>query len=139
VLGWVNKKLKITMVRNLLAQHGCAGVYPDAVLRDIVDRTFEMTKLLMEDSFSGLAFDFDGNWNFYLSPYIKLLTLNALVEYESAQLGPDQLAECVRMTILRNPNAVADVDSFSVNDMEGILRRNGCFNHMGAVWELVSA
>lgn len=137
MLGWLNKKLKVTFVRSGLAQHGIAGVYPDTVLRDIIDRTFFMTKGLSEISFSGPAFDFDGNWNFYLSPYIKLLYANAIAGSIRADMTDAQLSEALQIAMKNNGDAFAGVDTMTADDLHAILLGLGLRSHLAIIRPLL--
>ena len=137
MLGWLNKKLKVTHIRSGLAQHGIVGIYPDTMLRDIVDRTFYMTKCLSESSFSGLAFDFDGNWNFYLSPYIKLLYANAMASSIMENTTDAILSEALQIAMRNNIHALAGIDTMTADDLHAVLLKHGQSSHLTAIRPLL--
>ncbi|WP_293942042.1 hypothetical protein [Sphingomonas sp.] len=137
MLGWLNKKLKVWHVRSALAQYGIVDVYPDTVLRDIIEETFFVTKCLSESSFSGSAFDFDGNWNFYLSPFIKLLYANAIVSSIIANTTDAILSEALKKALKNNADAFAGVDTSTADNLHAVLLKHGLRSHITEIRPLL--
>jgi len=139
MIGWLNKKLKMIRVKQLLVHQGAGGVYPDALIRQIVNETFYATMCLMKESISGMKFDVMGNWDFYLSPYLKLLTLNAFLEHMQGRVTQAQLFDALRLAVARTPEGLTDVDTFSTDHIDLILKSHSQPSHMNMIRELTAA
>ena len=132
MLGWINKKLKMVLFKDALAQNGAPERYPDTLLREIVDATFEMTKGLSQVSLSGAGFDFDANWNFYLSPYIKLLSANAAMATMRRGMTDEQLCEAFAIS-MAGANQFGDVTRMTAHHVNDLLERHGLESHLSAI------
>ena len=131
MLGWLNKKLKMTSLKMKLGQVGCAGVYPDALLREIVDVTFEMTSEMSRSPMSDASFDFNGNWDWFIQPYIHLLIANSQIGKMRGDMTEPQVAEALSRSGMAE--YYADIHPTTEDHVSTLLGKYGFQNHISAV------
>lgn len=136
MLGWINKKLKMTSLKMKLGQVGCAGVYPDALLREIVDATFEMTVEMSRSPMSDAAFDFNGNWDWFIQPYLHLLIANSQVGKMRGDMTEAQVAESFTRSGMAG--YYTDIHPTTEHHVAQLLGKYGFQNHISAVLPLLS-
>jgi hypothetical protein len=82
---------KMIWLNDRLADVECDEYYPVDLLEELLMTTYDATRRMGETFFRGENFNFDQNWEEFLSPYVFLLMLNKIFEPLIKVHGPDGL------------------------------------------------
>jgi len=93
-----------------------------------------MTKGMAQSSARSASFDFDGNWNWFLLPFIRLLFTNWLMIQGRGSRTDAQVREVLARF---GQHHYADIDPLSAEFLSRLLIQYGFQNHIEAIMPLL--